>query len=87
MLNEFVKLYSYYQILRKMCLYMLHQSQSYKLSSVYIRQKKYVKFTMVASGVNIDRSYYQQQNKHNHVKKIINPGEILHEHPSKKLEY
>lgn len=43
---------------------------------------------MVASGVSLDMSYYQQQNKHNHVKKkIINPGEILHEHPSKKLEY
>lgn len=40
---------------------------------------------MVASGVSLDRSYYQQQN--NHIKKIINPGEILHEHPSKKLEY
>lgn len=36
---------------------------------------------MVASGVSLDRSYYQQQNKHNHVKKIINPGESLHEHP------
>lgn len=43
---------------------------------------------MVASGVSLDRSYHQQQNKHNHVKKKkINPGEILHEHPSKKLEY
>lgn len=42
---------------------------------------------MVASGVSLDRSYFQQQNKHNHVKKITNPGEILHEHPSKKLEY
>lgn len=42
---------------------------------------------MVASGVSLDRSYFQQQNKHNHVKKKKNPGEILHEHPSKKLEY
>lgn len=43
---------------------------------------------MVASGVSLDRSYYQQQNKHNHVKKKKKkPGEILHEHPSKKLEY
>lgn len=41
---------------------------------------------MVASGVSLDRSYFQQQNKHNHVKKK-NPGEILNEHPSKKLEY
>lgn len=28
---------------------------------------------MVASGVSLDRSYFQQQNKHNHVKKKKKP--------------